>query len=313
MKREKNPLWCEKWRPQKVADCILPKDIKDTFQRYVDDGMILNTLVSGGPGMGKTTVLKAVVEQLGADYIFVNGSLKGNIDTLRNEIQEFASTVSFSGGRKYVILDEADNLTLPTQLALRSFVESYSNTGFLLSCNHPHRIEEALISRMAHVEFRIPKGEKPRLAKEIYTRVCSMLDSEGVTYDKSVIIEVVKRYFPDFRKTIMELQRYSAQSNKTIDADILDRMNAGEISGLVKLMKEKNFTAVRKWIGEHGENESMIYRDFYDKASEMVTGESVPPMILILAEYEYRSAFVADKEINMAACLAQIMAGVTFK
>ena len=313
MKRSVNPLWAEKYRPETVNDCILPKDIKAIFQKSVDNKMIMNTLVSGGPGCGKTSVMRAAVEELGADYIFVNGSLKGNIDTLRYEIQEFASSVSLKGGRKYVILDEADNLTLATQLALRSFVESYSNTGFLLTCNFPHRIEEALMSRMAHVEFRIPKEEKPKLAKEICTRVKNILDKEGVTYDMPTVIEVVKRFFPDFRKMIIELQRYSAQTDKKIDSGILAKLQAGEVGGLLDLMKGKNFTAVRKWVGEFGENDAAIYRALYDKASEIVTPDSVPPLVLILAEYEYRSAFVADKEINTSACLAQIMAGVTFK
>jgi DNA polymerase III delta prime subunit len=313
MKREYNPLWVERYRPLTIAECILPNDTKSTFQQYVTNGMILNTLVSGPPGMGKTTALKAMVKEIGSDYLFVNGSLNGNIDTLRNEIQEFASAVSFAGGRKYVILDEADNLTNATQLALRSFVETYSNTGFLLSCNHLHRIEEALRSRMAHIEFRIPKEEKPALAKEFYKRACMILEAEEVVYDKAVLVEVVKRFFPDFRKVLMELQRYAAQTNNKIDSGILAKIKSGGIDSLIALMKEKNYTSVRKWIGENGENDTMIYRNFYDGASELISKESIPPLVLILAEYEYRSAFVADKEINMAACMAQIMAQVAFK
>ncbi len=310
--RSFNPLWVEAYRPRKVADTILPDDLKALFQQSVDSGSILNMTASGSPGVGKTTVLKAMVEELGADLMFINASLKGNIDTLRNEIQEFASSMSLSGKRKYVILDEADKLTQAMQDGLRGVIEQYSRTtGFLLTCNRPHLISDAILSRAPLIEFKIPGAQKPKVAAEFLKRVEDILTKEGVEYDRPTVIKVVSTCFPDFRKTLGVLQHYAKAG--PIDQGILAKLNMTDISELLTAMKAKNFTGVRKWVGENADQDATIYRRFYDKVTDLVTVKSVPALVLTIAEYDYRTSFVADREINMAACLCQIMLSVEFK
>lgn len=303
-------LWSQKYRPHTVQDTILPKDMKDTFQKFVDDKNVPNLLLSGSAGVGKTTIARAMLDELGADYIVINGSMNGNIDTLRIDIANFASTVSFSGGRKYVILDEADYLNAnSTQPALRNFMEEFSkNCGFILTCNLVNRIIPPLQSRCSCITFNINTADRPKLASQFFKRVCSILDAEKIEYDQKAIAELINTYFPDWRRVLNELQRYSAVGK--IDAGILANKGTASIEELVKLLKTKKFTDVRKWVGENTDIDSaMLYRGLYDiLPTKLVSTSSVADSIMILAEYEYKEAFVANPEINRMAALVTLMA-----
>ena len=301
-------LWVEKYRPKTVDDCILPNELKSTFQKFVDDKNIPNLILAGGPGVGKTTVAKAMLEQLSCDYICINGSLSGNIDTLRNDIKQFASSVSFSGGRKYVILDEADYLNpQSTQPALRNFMEEFSkNCGFILTCNFKNRIIEPLHSRCSVIDFKIPKEESPILASNFMSRVFSILKNENVDYVEEVVAQFITKHFPDWRRVINELQRYSVHG--TIDTGILSSISDDSFKTRIQLLKTKNFTEVRKWVGLNIDNEpSLFFRKLYDNLGQYMKPKSIPQVVLVLADYQYKSAFVADQEINFVACLTQIM------
>ena len=307
-------LWVEKYRPKKVADTILPCELKSIFQGFVDAGMINNMTLSGGAGVGKTTIARAMLEELGCDYIVINGSMNGNIDTLRNEILQFASSVSLTGGRKYVILDEADYLNPnSTQPALRNFMEEYSkNCGFILTCNYRNRIIEPLHSRCSVIEFKITKEDKPKIAACFFKRVCNILKSENVDFDEKVIAEVITKHFPDFRRVLNELQRYSAVGK--IDTGILANQFDSNIKTLLSHMKRKSFKDVRTWVSENSDvDASEFFRAIYDNASEMVKPQALPQLIVTLAEYQYKNAFVADQEINIMACLIEIMSEAEFK
>ena len=306
-------LWVEKYRPKTVADTILPDNLKVVFQQFVDQKNIPNLILSGSAGVGKTTVAKAMCEELQCDYIVINGSMNGNIDTLRNDIAKFASSVSLTGGRKYVILDEADYLNAQsTQPALRNFMEEFSaNCGFILTCNFVDRIIEPLHSRCSVVKFKIPKSELPELAKQFMRRVCGILETENVDYDKAAVAEVIKRHFPDWRRVINELQHYSATGR--IDTGILRNFSDESLGKLISYLKDKNFTAVRKWVGESDMDTTEFFRAFYDKAEDMMLANSIPILVLHLAKYQYQNAFAADPEINLTACLTEIMADCNFK
>lgn len=307
-------LWVELHRPKTVQDCVLPVNLKKTFQQFVDSKEVPNLLLCGTAGTGKTTVAKAMLEEIGADYIVINGSMNGNIDTLRTEIKNFASTVSFKRSRKYVILDEADYLNAnSTQPALRNFMEEYSkNCGFILTCNFKNRIIEPLHSRCSVVEFKITKEEKPKIASCFFKRVCNILTAENVPYEERVVAEIVTKHFPDFRRVLNELQRYSATGK--IDAGILANQLDSNIKTLLNSMKAKNFKEVRAWVSENSDiDASVLFRHIYDCASEMVKPQSIPQLIITLAEYQYKNAFVADQEINIMACLIEIMSESEFK
>ncbi len=306
-------LWVEKYRPRTVADCILPQELKKAFQGFVDSGTIPNLLLTGTQGTGKTTVARAMCEQLGCDYIIINGSMNGGIDTLRNEIQQFASTMSFSGGRKMVILDEADYLNAQsTQPALRNFMEEFSrNCGFILTCNFKSRIIEPLHSRCSIVEFKIPPKEKPVLAGEFYKRILNILGTEGVEYNKNVVGELITRHFPDWRRIINELQRYSVSGK--IDSGILVNLSDEHFTQLITILKDRRFNDMRKWVAESSDiDSSVLFRKIYDALNTIAKPVSIPQAILILADYQYKAAFVADQEINLVACLSQLMAEVEY-
>lgn len=311
---ESHFLWVEKYRPKTIGDTILPADLKQTFQQFVDDQNIPNLLLSGKAGTGKTTVARAMLEELGCDYIVINGSMNGNIDTLRNDISSFASSVSLSGGRKYVILDEADYLNAnSTQPALRNFMEEFSNNcGFILTCNFRNRIIEPLHSRCSVIEFKIPNKEKPKLAAQFFKRVIDILAQEGVTVDQKAVAAVVEKHFPDFRRTLNELQRYSATGS--IDAGILVNMNDNSLKELLGYLKTKDFTHVRKWVGENVDvDPTTLFRKFYDAANEHFKPTAIPQLVLLIAEYQYKQAFVADSEVNMVAFLTEVMVECEFK
>jgi DNA polymerase III delta prime subunit len=307
-------LWVERYRPKTVADTILPKELKATFQQFVDQKNIPNLILAGSAGIGKTTIARAMLEELGCDYIVINGSMNGNIDTLRNDILEFASSMSLSGGRKYVILDEADYLNAnSTQPALRNFMEEFSkNCGFILTCNFVNRIIEPLHSRCSIVEFKLPKKEIPVLANDMLARAIRILEDNSIPYDNAAVAEVVKKHHPDWRRVINELQRYSATGR--IDSGILVNTVQESFAALIEAMRDKNFSQVRKWVGEHSDTDSnVLYRQFYDTAAKHFTPSSVPQLILILAKYQHQAAFVADHEINNAACLLEIMIDCQFQ
>lgn len=307
-------LWCEKYRPRTVGDTILPADLKSTFQQFVLDGQVPNLMLSGKPGTGKTTIARAMLDELGCDYLMINGSLNGNIDTLRNDILQFASSVSLTGGRKYVILDEADYLNPnSTQPALRNFIEEYSiNCGFILTCNFKNRIIEPLHSRCSVIEFKIPSQEKPKLATSFYKRIIDILASEGVENDAKAVAALVEKHFPDFRRTLNELQRYAATGK--VDSGILANVQDTSIKTLVQHMKQKEFTSIRKWVGENTDvDATVLFRRFYDQAQDHIKPSSIPQLVLVIADYQYKHAFVADPEINLVAFLTEVMVECEFK
>ena len=306
-------LWVEKYRPKTINDCILPEGLKQTFNSFIEQKNIPNLLLTGNAGVGKTTVARAMLEQIGADYIVINGSMNGNIDTLRNDIQQFASSVSFGGGRKYVILDEADYLNAnSTQPALRNFMEEFSrNCGFILTCNFKHRIIEPLHSRCSVVDFKISKDDLPRLAVQFFKRTVGILSKEGVEYDKAVVAELINKHVPDWRRVLNELQRYSV--NGKIDSGIFVNLADENLKTLIGYIKAKNFSEMRKWVGENSDTDSaQLFRKFYDQAYNYVKPASIPELVVLIAKYQYQAAFVADPEINTAAFLTEVMVSLEF-
>jgi DNA polymerase III delta prime subunit len=310
--REQEFLWVEKYRPRTLADCILPADQKKIFQEMLSKGEIQNMLLCGGAGMGKTTIARALCEELQTDYIIINGSEESGIDVLRTKIKQFASTVSFSGKPKVVILDEADYLNPnSTQPALRAFMEEFSsNCRFIFTCNFKNRIIPPLHSRTAVVEFKLPKAEKPKIAAAFFKRVLEILKHESVEADDKVIAKVIEKHFPDYRRILNELQRYS--SSGSIDEGILVNMGEINMQELTAALKDKDWKKMRTWVVNNIDNDPQtLFRKFYDNMSENVV--QVPQLVLLLADYQYKSAFCADQEINLVACLTEIMASVEFK
>ena len=305
-------LWVEKYRPKTIQDTVLSADLKQTFQQFVDDKVVPNLLLTGRAGTGKTTVARAMLEELGCDYIIINGSMNGNIDTLRNDISNFASSVSLSGGRKYVILDEADYLNAQsTQPALRNFMEEFSaNCGFILTCNFKDRIIEPLQSRCSVINFKISKAEMAALAAQFMKRVVVILEKENVPFEKAVVAQVLTKHFPDWRRVLNELQQYSATGN--IDSGILSNFSDNALAKLISYLKDRNFSAMRKWVAESDMDTTEFFRAFFDKAEDYIKPDSIPVLVLHLAKYQYQNAFAADPEINLTACLTEVMADCEF-
>ncbi len=307
-------LWVEQYRPKTVDECILPKTLKSQLQSYVNKQDISNLILAGGPGVGKTTAARAMLEQIGATYMFINGSEESGIDVLRTKIKNFASTVSLEGGRKYLILDEADYLNpQSTQPALRGFMEEFhSNCGFILTCNYKNKLISPLHSRCGVVDFTIPKSEKAGLAGQFFKRAISILEENEIKYNEKVVAELINNHFPDWRRILNELQRYSVSGE--IDAGILVNLGEKNIKDLMGMMKKKEFTNVRKWVVENIDNDpDTLFRAVYDNLYNHLDPSTIPHVVVILGEYQYKNAFVADAEINMVACLTEIMARGKFK
>ena len=285
----KDFLWVEKYRPKKIADTILPNDLKQTFTEFVNQKEVPNLILAGGPGVGKTTVAKAMLEELDCSYIVINGSMNGNIDTLRTEIKNFASTISFVGGRKYVILDEADYLNpQSTQPALRNFMEEYSaNCGFILTCNFLNRIIAPLHSRCSVIQFKIASSDKPKLASQFMKRVATILKNENIEYEQKVVAELILKHFPDWRRVLNELQRYSVTGK--IDTGLLANITEVSMQKLLNAIRDKDFNTMRKWVVDHLDNEpAVLYRNFFDHAVEYFSPQSVPQLVVLLGEYQYK-------------------------
>ena len=308
-------LLCEKYRPQVIDDCILPNEIKKTFKEFVVKGEIPNLLLSGPPGIGKTTIAKALCKELGADYYVINGSDEGRfLDTVRNQAKNFASTVSLTGSSKHkvIIIDEADNTGNDVQLLLRANIEAfYSNCRFIFTCNYKNKIIEPLHSRCAVIDFTIKGKQRVQLAGSFFQRLQKILDQEKIEYDQKVVAELVTKHFPDFRRVLNECQRYSTGGK--IDSGILASFSDIAVNDLIKYLKEKNFTEVRKWVVSNLDNDtSVVLRRIYDSLYDVLLPASIPAAVLVIAKYQYQIAFVADQEINLLAALTEIMCECEF-
>ncbi len=309
-------IWVEKYRPQKIDECILPDHIKKTFQDFVDHGEIPNMLLSGPPGIGKTTVAKALCKELGVDYYVINGSDEGRfLDTVRNNAKNFASTVSLTSQSKHkvIIIDEADNTTSDVQLLLRASIEEFSgNCRFIFTCNYKNKIIEPLHSRCSVVEFSIKGKEKVKIAGLFFKRLQQILDTERIPYDPPVLAEIINKHFPDWRRVLNECQRYSVGGK--IDSGILATFSDVSVNDLIRNLKDKNFPEVRKWVVDNLDNDSsVLLRRLYDSLYETLVPNSIPAAVLIIAKYQYQIAFVADQEINLLAALTEIMVECQFK
>ena len=305
-------LWTEKYRPQTVEDCILPDRLKKPFQEYVNQKEIPNLLLSGGAGVGKTTVAKAMCNEIGCDFMVINGSDESGIDTFRTKIKNYASSMSLSGGRKVIIIDEADYLNPnSTQPALRNAIEEFaSNCSFIFTCNYKNRIIDPLHSRCAVIDFGLKNGEKAKMAAAFFKRIQTILQSESVDADDKVLAELIKKHFPDFRRVLNELQRYS-QFGK-IDTGILTQIADVSIDELTKSISSKDFASIRKWVATHEIDSTVLYRKIYDSLYDVMKPQSIPQAVIILADYQYKAAFVADQEVNTVACLTELMVSCEF-
>lgn len=307
-------LWVERYRPRKVDETILSNDLKQVFNQIVATGQLPNMLFTGTAGVGKTTVARALCNELGLDYILVNGSEEGNIDTLRNKVKSFASTVSLQGGYKVVILDEADYLNpQSTQPALRGFIEEFANNcRFILTCNFKNRIIEPLHSRCSVYDFNIQRNENPKIAATFYKRVVDILTTENVDFEPKALAILVEKHFPDFRRVLNECQRYSISGK--IDSGVLSNLVDDNIKSLMNHLKEKNFKGMRQWVVDNIDVEPQaIFRKIYDTMTDYAQPQSIPQIVLILADYQYKNAFVADHELNVVACMTEIMANAQWK
>lgn len=305
-------LWTEKFRPQSIEACILPERLKKPFQEYVNKKTLPNLLLHGGAGVGKTTVAKAMCNEIGCDFMVINGSDENGVDTIRVKIKNYASSMSFVGGRKVIIIDESDYLTTNAQAILRNAVEEFAgNCSFIFTCNYKNRIIDPLHSRCAVIDFGLKNGEKAKMASAFFKKIQSILQSEKVEYDDAVIVELIKKHFPDFRRVINEIQRYS-QLGK-IDIGILSQIGDVSISQIVKHLKDKDFGSIRKWVATTEIDATVLFRKIYDGMYDVLKPHSIPKAVLILADYQYKQAFVVDQEINIVAFLTELMIECDFE
>lgn len=306
-------LWVEKYRPKTIDECVLPESIKQTFKKFIEGGELPTFLFCGGAGVGKTTIAKALCHEVGAEYMFINASVENGIDLLRNQIKSFASSVSLESSTKVVILDEADSLSPAMQTGLRSFIEEFSNNcRFILTCNYKHKIIEPIHSRCAVIDFKIPSNEKPVIAETFFKRVLQILKAEGISCDKKAVAKLVESHFPDFRRVLNELQRYSV--NGSIDEGILINLSDQSFRELIGFLKDKDFTSTRKWVARNSDIEpAQLFSRMFDAAVDHLDGSSIPQLVLILADYQYKAAFVANAELNTVAALTEVMANCKFK
>lgn len=307
-------IWSEKFRPLTIDECILPEDTKRTFKNYVAKKEIPNMLLAGKPGIGKTTIAQALGNELNCDVLFIKGSDENGIDVLRGKINTFASTVSLSGGEKLVIIDEGDYLSPNMMAGLRNAINEFSkNCRFIITCNYQHKLTEPLHSRLTVFEFSIPFKDKSKIASKFMKRIETILESEGVQFDKKVVAEVIMKFFPDFRKTLDQLQLYY-NTNGKIDIGVLSNIQNISMKQLMGFLKNKEFSNMRKWVAENLESDpATLIRSTFDALEDYLLPAGIPTAILILADYQYKAAFVADNEINMTAMFTQIMAECTFK
>jgi len=306
-------LWVEKYRPKKVEDCILPDFLKSVFQQYVNTKKIPNLLLTGTPGVGKTTIAKAMCDEIGCDYMMINGSEERGIDILRTKIRQYASSVSFAGGRKVIIIDEADNLTPDTQAGMRAAIEEFSsNCSFIFTCNHKARLIGAIHSRCSVIEFKIKNGNKVKMAAAFMKKVQQVLKLENIKYDAEVVAQIIQKHFPDYRRVLNELQRYSVKGE--INTGMLTQVADVSLTKLIDFLKAKDYTSMRKWVGSNIDADpNTVFRLIYDALYDNMKPDSIPQAVIILAEYQYKAAFVADQEINLVACLTQIMVECEYK
>jgi DNA polymerase III delta prime subunit len=313
--RDDQFLWVEKYRPQTIDECILPEGLKNTFKEYVAKGELPTFLFAGTAGVGKTTIAKALCNEVGAEYIMINGSDEGRLmETLRVAITGFATTVSLTDAKKVVIIDEADYMKADTvQPALRSMIEEFSNNcRFIFTCNYKNRLIEPLQSRCSVIDFKIDPKDKQALLGQFFKRASQILKQENVEFDQKVVAELITKHFPDYRRVLNELQRYSVSGK--IDSGILVNMSQDSFKDLIKMMKEKDFTNVRKWVGKNSDSDTVgLFRELYDTSITYMVPESIPQLVLVLADYQYKAAFVADQELNSMAALTEIMANCKFK
>ena len=305
-------LWTEKYRPKNIEDCILPERLKKPFQEYVTQKNIPNLLLTGGAGVGKTTVAKAMCNEIGCDFMIINGSDENGIDMVRNKITNYASSMSFSGGRKVIIIDEADYLSANAQAAFRNAIEEFAgNCSFIFTCNFKNKIIEPLHSRCAVIEFTLKASEKSSMAAQFFKRIQTILSAEEITYETPVVAELIKKHFPDFRRVINELQRFSKFGK--IDTGVLAQIVDVSLADIIKFIKDKDFGAIRKWVASNDVDPASLYRKLYDNLYEVLKPQSIPQAVIIIADYQYKQAFVADQEINLVACLTELMVSLEFK
>jgi DNA polymerase III delta prime subunit len=305
-------LWTEKYRPKNIEDCILPERLKKPFQEYVTQKNIPNLLLTGGAGVGKTTVAKAMCNEIGCDFMIINGSDENGIDMVRNKITNYASSMSFTGGRKVIIIDEADYLSANAQAAFRNAIEEFAgNCSFIFTCNFKNKIIEPLHSRCAVIEFTLKASEKSSMATQFFKRIQTILSSEEIAYETPVVAELIKKHFPDFRRVINELQRFSKFGK--IDTGVLAQIIDVSLADIIKFIKDKDFGAIRKWVASNDVDPASLYRKLYDNLYEVLKPQSIPQAVVIIADYQYKQAFVADQEINLVACLTELMVSLEFK
>lgn len=308
-------LWVERYRPATIEDCVLPDRLKTTFQEFVNKGEFPHLILAGTAGTGKTTVAKALCEQLGMDYLFLNGSDENGIDTFRMKIKGYASSLSLMGGKKAIIIDEADYLNANSvQPALRGAMEEFEdNCRFIFTCNYKNRLIDPLHSRSTVIDYRLKAEEKPKMARDFMRNVEHILKSEGVTYNAAALREFLMKHFPDFRKTINELQTYAVAHGNVVDEGILSISADVSLKELVVALKDRNFKSMRQWVAQNGSDDAArLYRKIYDSLYEILKKESIPPAVIVLAKYQYQAAFVSDQELNLTACLTELMAECEF-